>query len=47
MKAATGEVTFSGDELRELNTALAAIMIHGERLQPAALAQTGVEARPL
>ena len=41
------EVTFSGDELRELNTALAAITIHGERLQPAALAQTGVEARPL
>ena len=41
------EVTFSGDELRELNTALAAIMIHGERLQPAALAQTGVEARPV
>jgi aryl-alcohol dehydrogenase-like predicted oxidoreductase len=41
------EVTFSGDELRELNTALAAIMIHGERLQPAALAQTGVEAPPL
>ena len=41
------EVTFGGDELRELNTALAAITIHGERLQPAALAQTGVEARPL
>ena len=41
------EVTFSNDELRELNAALAAITIHGERLQPAALAQTGVEAPPL
>ena len=41
------EVTFSNDELRELNTALAAITIHGERLQPAALAQAGVEAPPL
>ena len=41
------EVTFSDDELRELNTALAAITIHGERLQPAVLAQTGVEAPPL
>ena len=41
------EVTFSDDELRELNTALATITIHGERLQPAVLAQTGVEAPPL
>jgi aryl-alcohol dehydrogenase-like predicted oxidoreductase len=41
------EVVFTGDELRELNTALAAIKIHGERLQPAALAQTGVEAPPV
>ena len=41
------EVTFSNDELRELNTALAAITIHGERLQPAALAQTGIESPPL
>jgi aryl-alcohol dehydrogenase-like predicted oxidoreductase len=38
------EVTFSDDELRDLNTGLAAITIHGERLQPAVLAQTGVEA---
>jgi aryl-alcohol dehydrogenase-like predicted oxidoreductase len=41
------EVTFTDDELRDLNAALAAITIHGERLQPAALAQTGVEAPPL
>jgi aryl-alcohol dehydrogenase-like predicted oxidoreductase len=41
------EVTFNGDELREINNALSAITIHGERLQPAVLAQAGVEARPL
>ena len=41
------EVTFTADELRDLNTALAGIQIHGERLQPAVLAQTGVEAPPL
>ena len=32
------EITFSDDEMRELNTALAAITIHGDRLPPAALA---------
>jgi aryl-alcohol dehydrogenase-like predicted oxidoreductase len=41
------EVVFTGDELQELNRALSAIIIHGERLQPAVLAQTGVEARPV
>ena len=40
------EVTFSDDELQELNTALAEITIHGDRLPPAALALTGVEAPP-
>ena len=38
------EITFSDDEIQELNTALAAITIHGDRLPPAALAMTGVEA---
>jgi hypothetical protein len=38
------EVTFSDEELADLNTGLAAISIHGDRLQPAVLAQTGVEA---
>jgi aryl-alcohol dehydrogenase-like predicted oxidoreductase len=41
------EVVFTGDELQELNRALSANIIHGERLQPAVLAQTGVEARPV
>lgn len=41
------EVTFSADEMRDLNSALARIAIHGQRLQPAVLAQTGVEAPPL
>jgi len=40
----TEQVTFSDDELAELNTALAGITIHGERLTPPVLAQTGVEA---
>jgi aryl-alcohol dehydrogenase-like predicted oxidoreductase len=38
------DVTFSNDELAELNTALGEITIHGDRLPPAVLAQTGVEA---
>ena len=41
------DVTFSADELSELNTALAGITIHGDRLPPTVLAQTGVEAPPL
>ena len=40
------EVTFTGDELREFTTALAAIRIRGERLPAPILAQTGVEAPP-
>jgi aryl-alcohol dehydrogenase-like predicted oxidoreductase len=40
------EVTFSDVELQDLNAGLAAITIHGDRLQPAVLAQTGVEAPP-
>jgi aryl-alcohol dehydrogenase-like predicted oxidoreductase len=40
-------ISFSTDELRELNAAVAAIPIRGERLTPPVLAQTGVEARPL
>lgn len=38
------EVTFSGDELQVLNTALAGITIQGERLPAAVLAYSGVEA---
>lgn len=37
-------LTFTDAELRELNTAVAAIPVHGDRLLPANLAQTGVEA---
>ncbi len=39
-----GNVTFSDDELQELNSALAEITIHGARLPAAALTMTGVEA---
>ena len=39
-------VSFSGDELRELDASLARITIHGDRLPPAVLAGTGVEAPP-
>ena len=38
-------ITFSSDELRELNAAVAAIDIKGERLPPAVLAFSGVESR--
>ena len=38
------QLTFSRAELEELNTAVAAIPIHGDRLPPAILAQAGVEA---
>lgn len=41
---AAEEVTFTDDELQELNTAVAGITIHGDRLPPLALAMTGVEA---
>ncbi|MFM9701078.1 aldo/keto reductase [Streptomyces europaeiscabiei] len=40
------EVRFSPAELQELNSAVARITIHGDRLPPAALAMTGVEAPP-
>jgi len=39
-------ITFSAGELSELNTAVAAIRIHGERLPPAVMAMSGVEAPP-
>jgi aryl-alcohol dehydrogenase-like predicted oxidoreductase len=38
------DVTFNGEEMRQLNTELGRITIHGDRLPPAVLAQTGVEA---
>ncbi|AFM34788.1 aldo/keto reductase [Stutzerimonas stutzeri] len=40
------DVTFSDSELQELNAALADITIKGERLPPAVLAFSGVEAPP-
>ncbi|MEU5107998.1 MULTISPECIES: aldo/keto reductase [unclassified Streptomyces] len=40
------EVTFSRDELEELNASVARITISGARLMPPVLAQTGVEAPP-
>jgi aryl-alcohol dehydrogenase-like predicted oxidoreductase len=40
------EVAFGDDELRELDTALAAITIQGDRLPGPALTMTGVEASP-
>jgi aryl-alcohol dehydrogenase-like predicted oxidoreductase len=39
-------IAFSAAELKELDTALAAIPIRGERLSPQVLAATGVEAPP-
>jgi aryl-alcohol dehydrogenase-like predicted oxidoreductase len=39
-------ISFSGAELKELDAALAAVRIQGERLPPPVLAQTGVEAPP-
>lgn len=38
------DVGFSADEMRRLNTELAGITIHGDRLPPAVMAQAGVEA---
>ena len=38
------EVSFSPDELRELNTAIASIPIQGDRLPAGALVATGIEA---
>lgn len=39
-----GEVVFSAEELRELNAAVAAVAVQGERLPPAVQAYSGVEA---
>lgn len=43
---AAASVTFSGAELKELDSALSAIQVQGARLSPAVLAATGVEAPP-
>jgi aryl-alcohol dehydrogenase-like predicted oxidoreductase len=43
---AAASISFSATELQELNAALAAIPVRGERLPPAVLAGTGVEAVP-
>ena len=43
---AAASITFSASELKELNAAVAAIPIRGERLSPAVLSATGVEAPP-
>ncbi|CAD5366654.1 Aldo/keto reductase [Rubrivivax sp. A210] len=43
---AAASVTFSTAELNKLNAAVAAIPIRGERLSPAVLSATGVEAPP-
>ena len=39
-------ITFTVDELRQLNTAVAAIRIQGDRLPPAVAVMSGVEAAP-
>ena len=43
---AAAAITFTGAELSELNTALAAVQIQGERLPPDVLMMSGVEAPP-
>jgi aryl-alcohol dehydrogenase-like predicted oxidoreductase len=43
---ATAAISFSATELKELDGGLAAITVQGERLSPAVLAATGVEAPP-
>ena len=43
---AAASVSFGSAELKELNAAVATIPIRGERLPPAVLAATGVEAPP-
>ena len=40
------EIVFTPQELKELNAAVVAVPIHGERLPPNVLAATGVEAPP-
>lgn len=39
-------ISFTADELQQLNVAVAAIRIEGERLPPAVMAMSGVEAPP-
>lgn len=39
-------IAFSADELTELNAAVAAVRVRGERLPPAVMAMSGVEAPP-
>ena len=39
-------VSLSGAEMKELDAAIAAVRIQGERLPPPVLAATGVEAPP-
>ena len=39
-------ISFSGAEMRELEAALTAVRIQGERLPPPVLAATGIEAPP-
>jgi hypothetical protein len=39
-------IYFSGAEVKELDAALSAVRIQGERLPPPVLAATGVEAPP-
>jgi aryl-alcohol dehydrogenase-like predicted oxidoreductase len=39
-------IVFTADELRQLNAAVAAIRIQGDRLPPAVMAMSGVEAPP-
>jgi aryl-alcohol dehydrogenase-like predicted oxidoreductase len=43
---AAGSISFSAAELKELDAALAAVPVRGERLSPTVLAATGVEAPP-
>ena len=40
------DIVFNAEELKELNAAVAGVTIRGERLPPAVLAATGVEAPP-
>ena len=43
---AAAAISFSAEELKELDAALSSITIQGDRLSPAVLAATGVEAPP-
>lgn len=43
---AAATVTLSAAELKELDAVLSAVTVQGERLAPAVLAATGVEAPP-